>query len=91
MAEKGGWFGIAVQQQIDIKRINVTVALRILKQSQSKGGKIVETTFIPNTTEEPLKATPNQTYAQVFSKCTYLFPARKTIMSFQRNAKKKDE
>lgn len=47
--------------------------LRVLIQSQPKARKVIESTWIPDTTKEPLEAAPKQAYAQVFSQTADLF------------------
>lgn len=67
---------------MDQKPQNVTLSscsliLRVLIQSQSEGWKVIKSTGIPNAAKEPLKAAPDETYAQIFSETRHLLPASK--------------
>lgn len=57
-----------------IDKIRGKETIRIFKCFKSQGRKVVEAAGITNTTEEPLKATPEETNTKVFSKATDLFP-----------------
>lgn len=62
--------------------------LRVLVQRQAKARKVIKTACITNATEEPLKETPDKTYAQIFSKRAYLFPVRldiKILLLYKNN------
>lgn len=49
--------------------------LRVLKCFEAQCRKVVEATRIPNTTKEPLEATPQEANAQVLTKAMNLLSA----------------